>query len=67
MARRGLRQADLAEVLHISSGAISQKLTGARPINLAELELIAERIGVPMSVLVDDDPALAGDHAKAGA
>lgn len=66
MARRRIRQADIAEALGLTGGAISQKLTGTRPLTITELEAIAEKLGVPMTVLVaDDHPSARGEAVTA--
>ncbi len=46
MARRGVRQIDVAHRLGITQQALSGKLKGRRPINVDELRTIADALGL---------------------
>lgn len=49
MAEKNLRQSSVAEVLHLSSMAISRRLTGTTPLTAAELIAISQLCGVPVA------------------
>lgn len=51
MARRGVSQARLAEALGVSQQAVSQKLTGRRPITTEEIAAIAAILDVTPGAL----------------
>jgi transcriptional regulator with XRE-family HTH domain len=61
LARHGVSQTDIAEVLGVSQAAVSRRLSGRVEFTLDELRLIAERLGVPLSTFV---PEIAVDAAK---
>lgn len=50
--QRGIRQVDLALVLGLPQSAVSSRLTGRTPFTLADLEQLAEYLGVPVSDLL---------------
>jgi transcriptional regulator with XRE-family HTH domain len=54
MARRRISQTALAEALGMSQAAISRRLTGTIPFDVAELSAIATILGVPLSALLAD-------------
>ncbi len=51
-ARFRVTQADLAEVLHLSQGSVSQRLRGAQPMQLHEIETLAEWFSTDPAVLM---------------
>lgn len=51
MARRGVSQSRLADALGISQQAVSQKLTGRRPITTEEIAAIAAVLDVTPGIL----------------
>jgi transcriptional regulator with XRE-family HTH domain len=57
MTRAGLKQADLAAVLGLSRAAVSRRLNGEIPFDVAELDLVAELLGTTSSALVEEEPA----------
>lgn len=54
VARRGLRHADLATALGVSRPAMSRRLTCDMEFSITELRAVAEFLGVPLSVLLDE-------------
>ena len=52
VARAGLSQTDLAEGLHTTQQAISRRMSGKVPFDVAEIEAIAEFLGIPVSALL---------------
>ena len=52
MARRGIRQAQLAEALGISQQSVSMRLTGRTSWNVDDLEPVAQLLGVSVSQLL---------------
>lgn len=58
LARHRITQTALAQDprLRLSESAISRRLTGEIPFDVAELAAIAEILGVPMSTFVVDEP-----------
>ena len=52
MARVGVKQADLALTLNRSQAQISARLNGDVPWRVDELQLVAERLEVPLSTLL---------------
>jgi transcriptional regulator with XRE-family HTH domain len=57
IARRRLRQVDIARALDVSQSTLSRKLAGEVPLTVGELYALARVLGVPVHVLVPDDPA----------
>lgn len=57
LARAGRGQADVADWLNIKQPAVSKRMTGRIEWRLAELRIIATRLGIPLSRLVEDEPA----------
>jgi transcriptional regulator with XRE-family HTH domain len=57
MARRGMRQVDMADMLGLSQAAVSRKLQGLIPFTIAELYELAERMGVEPAQFVPSEPA----------
>jgi predicted transcriptional regulator len=53
MARRGVRQADIAATLGVTQQAVSGKLAGRRPFTDHEIAAVAERLGVAPGVLFE--------------
>lgn len=54
MARAGLSQTAVAELLGINPSQVSARMRGRIPWRVAELQIIAHHIGVPMADLIDD-------------
>ena len=54
MARQRKRQADLGEVLGLTQGAISKRMSGTVALDVDEVGKIAAFLGVPVSSLVED-------------
>ncbi len=52
MGRQRKSQDDLADVLGIARSVISLRLNGHRPFKLAEVELLADYFGVPLTSLI---------------
>lgn len=59
MARRGLRQKDLAQLLGISVAGVSDRLRGNTPLRVDELFAIAEALDVTPSMLLGPERATA--------
>lgn len=55
VARRGLTQGWLAEVLGISQSVVSKRLRGVLPFSAAELFIIASALGLSLVELLGDD------------
>lgn len=53
LGRKNLKRGALMPVLGLSYTAINQRFSGHKPFNVAELELIADFLDVPMSKLID--------------
>lgn len=59
------RQADLAEVVDLAPGTLSQKVNGISPVTLDELERIACALRVePGALITDDQQALVQSWVK---
>lgn len=56
MARRGLRQVDLAVMLQLSQAAVSRKVHGEIPFSVAEVYEIADEFGVDVHELMPEAP-----------
>lgn len=54
MARRGMRQKDVARLLRVSQAGISERMNGHTPFALDEVQALAERFGMPVSALLAD-------------
>jgi transcriptional regulator with XRE-family HTH domain len=54
---RKIRQRDLAAVLGLSQPAVSNRLTGHTAFTLDELDAIAKHFDVPVSRLLEPEPA----------
>lgn len=52
LARKRISQTTLAERLHLSQTAVSRRLTGKKAFDVAELQVIAEVVEVPIDRLV---------------
>lgn len=52
MARHRISQAVVAKHLHLSQAAVSRRLNGVVPFNVAELDVIARLVNVPVERLV---------------
>jgi transcriptional regulator with XRE-family HTH domain len=55
LARRRVRQTDLAECLGLSQAAVSRRLSGAVPFDVNELAAAAALLGVPAASLLPVD------------
>lgn len=55
LARRGLKQADLAIALELSQPSVSARLRGRVSFSVAELIMVAELIGVSLGELLGSD------------
>ena len=56
MARRGLRQADVAQLLGVSQGAVSRKVQGDVAFTVDELFTLADRWGLTPADLMPPEP-----------
>ena len=65
MARRGVKQQEIAERLGITQPSLSMRLRGRTRWTINDLVLVAEALNVPVSTLLTppDDGGLAGAHA----
>lgn len=52
MARRGVTQQQVAEVLGLSQSAVSRRLLGQAPISIDQLFEITERFGIDMASII---------------
>lgn len=59
VARRRVRQADLADLLGISQQAMSRRLHGEVSLTVDELKLIAAHLDMPVHVLLGEPQAAA--------
>jgi predicted transcriptional regulator len=62
LARGGVTQADVASWLGLNQAAISKRLRGVIDWRLGELQVIAEKLGVPIARLIEepaDEPTAA--------
>lgn len=59
MGRKAHTQTSLAELISLSQTALSRRLTGALPFNVAELEEIASALGTPVETLIGTSGATA--------
>lgn len=57
LARRGLSQRTLTGVLNISPTGVSKRLAGKTPLDVDELNKIAEYLGIPITALIDGQDA----------
>lgn len=57
MARSRRTQSDLAEMLHVTPTAVSNRLRGIVPWDINELARVAEFLGVPLTDLLPRDKA----------
>jgi len=57
MARAGMDQKAVAELLGYHPSAITKRMRGDIEWRIGELQIIAARLGVPISVLVDETAA----------
>jgi len=55
MARNGVRQVDLAELLGVRQNWVSKRLTGDVPIRFEDVERIAAALGTTVSELLGDE------------
>ena len=53
MSRSAHTQTSLADLISLSQTALSRRLTGAIPFDVAELAEIAEALNVPVTALMD--------------
>lgn len=49
MGRQGISQGQLADQLGCTQRSLSRRLTGDVPVDVAELEQLADALGVPLS------------------
>lgn len=56
MARRQVRQQDLAERLGIAQQGISMRLNGKTPLTAEEIQIIADELGCNPTTLEDPTP-----------
>jgi transcriptional regulator with XRE-family HTH domain len=54
MARQRKRQSDLGDVLGLTQGAVSKRMSGTVALDVNEVGKIAEFLGVPVSALLGD-------------
>lgn len=54
LARQQRTQSELAKALHLSQQAISRRMTGLIPFDVAQLHEIASFLGVPVSRLMPE-------------
>lgn len=54
MARHGIRQAQLAQLLDVPQSAISRRLSGRTPFDVNEVDLVARFFRVSAAELIDD-------------
>jgi transcriptional regulator with XRE-family HTH domain len=59
MARAGVTQRDLAQVLGRSQQAVSQRLNGYVAFDVSEITKVAAHLSVPASTLMPGEPAAA--------
>lgn len=52
MARRGITQQQVAEILGLSRAAVSRRLLGQSPISIDELFEITEHFGIDMASII---------------
>lgn len=64
LAKRGLSQTDLAEWLGIQPNSASRLITGRRPWSLDYLQVIADKLGVSVSLLTGSTSALMQEIEK---
>lgn len=57
MARQQINQQRVADALGFSRQALSRRITGEVPFDVAELEKIADLLGVPVARLIGAVPA----------
>ena len=65
VALHGMRNADLAEVLGVGQNSVFMKLRGDSPWKAAEVALVAEYFGVPISILFDGMASVNNEEAPA--
>jgi transcriptional regulator with XRE-family HTH domain len=56
IARRRVRQIDVAMAMGVSQATVSRKLSGSVPLTVADVYAMADLLHVPVHVLVPDDP-----------
>lgn len=54
LARAGKSQTDLAAVLGVTQAAVSKRIRGVTPFDVNEIALVAQALGVDVSVLIAD-------------
>jgi transcriptional regulator with XRE-family HTH domain len=65
LARRGLKQVDVAEKLGIDPAQVGRRMNGDIDWRLSELQAVAAMLEVPVSALVDEPPVAATGSAVA--
>lgn len=63
MRARGVRQVDVALALGLSQPAVSARLNGRTPFTLADLERLADLLGVTVSELLQPPAEPIGESA----
>jgi transcriptional regulator with XRE-family HTH domain len=64
MARRGVKQQEIAARLGITQPSLSMRLRGRTRWTINDLVIVAETLNVPVSVLLTSpDEGLGGSHA----
>ncbi len=61
---RGIQQRQIAPVLGLSQPAVSDRLRGRTPFTLADLDRIAEHLGVPVARLLEPPALLVDDGSE---
>jgi len=64
MARRQIKQAELARRLDVNDQWISVRLRGVQPIDLNDLAAIAKALGVDVSALLPERPEKTGTTSQ---
>ena len=63
----GVTQGQIADRLGISQAAVSRRLRGEVSLDLVDIEVIAELLGIPPADVLADDPESAAPAVRAGA
>lgn len=66
MARRGVNQQRIAQVLGLSQTAVSKRLRGVTPWDVNEMGTLADAFGVPITALLEGLPRLDSNQQPAG-
>jgi transcriptional regulator with XRE-family HTH domain len=60
MARRDVTRAEIAKVIGVSPSGMTRRLDGQTPMTVAELQEIAQHLGVPASLLLGEPTQISG-------